>query len=166
MDGRSVMTRTQDDPALAVAWAARMDSGCVSKLALARHSMAFFKRYRKTLPAWGMVSALSGAVGLAWPRLGTNGRDGFSTRRGGRSYDGPTEATGSLYEPCMAMPMELQHYFEPLFVTDSLGNLSADVAPDLTLSVALTTATVPLRRSNIAALPGATEYPESTLLEL
>jgi hypothetical protein len=132
MDGRSVMTRTLDDHERVVAWAARMDRGCLSKVALARHGVAFFRRYHKTLPRWGMVSALSGVVGLAWPRLGTNGRDGFSARRGRRSYDGSTEPLGSLYQPCMALPSALQHYFEPLLVTDSRGGLSEDVKPDLT----------------------------------
>ena len=132
MDGRSVMTRTLDDHAKVVAWAARMDSGCFSKPGLARHAVSFFQRYRKTLPPWGMVSALSGALGLAWPRLlGTNGRDGFSARRGGRSYDASTEPLGSLYRPCVALPAALQHYFEPLKVTDAHGSLSEEVAPDL-----------------------------------
>jgi hypothetical protein len=137
MDGRSVMTRTLDDHAQAVAWAARMDRGHLSKRRLARHSASFFRRYYQTLPAWGMVSALSGAVGLAWPRLGTNGRDGFSARRGGRSYDGSTEPLGTLYQPCMALPAALQHYFEPLFVTDSHGNPSPELLPDLAAAVSV-----------------------------
>jgi hypothetical protein len=101
-------------------------------------------RYRKTLPPWGMVSALSGALGLAWPRLGTNGRDGFSARRGGRSYDASTEALGSLYQPCIALPAALKHYFEPLLITDSHGALSEDVGPDLSpvVSVPVPTPTV------------------------
>jgi hypothetical protein len=132
MDGRSVMTRTLDDHDCAVAWAARMDHGCLSKFGLMRHGASFFRRYRKTLPPWGMVSALSGAVGLAWPRLGTNGRDGFSAQRGGRSYDGSAEPLGSLYQPCMNLPSTLQHYFEPVQITDSEGALAEAVRPDLT----------------------------------
>jgi len=148
MDGRSVMTRTLDDHAKVVAWAERMDSGCFSKPGLARHAASFYLRYRKTLHPWGMVSALSGALGLAWPRLGTNGRDGFSARRGGRSYDASTEALGSLYQPCIALPAALKHYFEPLLITDSHGALSEDVGPDLSPVVS-----VPVPTPAVRALP-------------
>lgn len=131
MDGRSVMTRTTDDHAKVVDWARRMDSGIMSKVALARHSALFFKRYRKVLPPWGMVSALAGAVGLAVPRMITNGRDGFFAKKGGRTYDVTTEQVGTLYQPQIEIPSHIRHYFDPLYITDSDGNLSSDVQSDL-----------------------------------
>lgn len=131
MDGRSLLCHPLDTLADARAFAARMDRGLIDKGKLARHALAFCRHYRKTLTRWGLVSGLGNALTMAWPRLGTNGRDRLRAGRpGARSYVAGEEAAGSLYRPPIPLAERFRGHFEALRVTDANGELHADLAAD------------------------------------
>ena len=131
MDGRTVMTRTLDSPEIATYFAARMDRGLLSKAGLLKHAAEFFWRYRRDLTPIAMTSAMADALAMAWPRTGSNGRDGFKQSKGGRTYFASTEQAGSLYQPWIPVEERYRHFFTPLHVTDEQGKLAPDLNEDL-----------------------------------
>jgi hypothetical protein len=131
MDGRSVMTRTVDPPEVATDFARRMDVGLLPKSKLAVRAASIFWNYSFRLTPIALASALADVVAMAFPRLGSAGRDGFRSSRGGRSYYAPTEPLGSLYKPSIPIPLQLQGHFEPLYVTDPEGGLAPELINDL-----------------------------------
>lgn len=131
MDGRSVLTRTLDAPDVATAFARRMDIGLLPKTRLAARGTSLLWHYGTRLTPIAMTSALADVLAMAFPRLGSAGRDGFLPSRGGRTYYGPTEPDGSLYQPAMALESRYLSHFKPLRVTDADGALAAQLIPDL-----------------------------------
>lgn len=131
MDGRSVMTRTIDPPEVATAFARRMDSGLLPKWKLARRACSLTWHYSRKLTPMAMTSALADVVAMAYPRLGSAGRDGFFSHQGGRSYFASTEPTGTLYKPDIPVPARFQAHFLPLYVTDAEGQLARPLQDDL-----------------------------------
>jgi hypothetical protein len=82
---------------------------------------------------------------MAFPSLGTNGRDRkVVTAATRRTYLASTEQAGTLYRPKIAVPERLRAHFEPLFVTDEAGELTDAVREDLGGTVAAAPAAVPL----------------------
>jgi hypothetical protein len=131
MDGRSLVAHTVDPIEQAVAFAARMDRGLISRRQLAAHAWQFFRRYRATLSRWGLLSGLGNAWAMSYPRCGSNGRDGIRPgREGGRSYLAGSEPLGSLYRPRIPIPERYRRHFEPLCVTDPDGELHDDLIGD------------------------------------
>jgi len=131
MDGRSLVVHPRDSLAQAQAFAERMDCGLIGKGKLARHAFRFWRRYRHTLRAWGLLSGLGNALTMAWPRLGTNGRDGLRPGSpGARSYIAGCEPSGTLYRPAIPVAERLRPHFEALQVTDANGDLHPDLADD------------------------------------
>jgi hypothetical protein len=131
MDGRSVMTRTVDPPEVATEFARRMDIGLLPKWKLARRAASLTWHYSSKLTPIATTSALADVVAMAYPRLGSAGRDGFSARKGGRSYFATTEPTGTLYQPQIPMETRYQAFFSPLLVTDADGELAQPLINDL-----------------------------------
>ena len=131
MDGRSVMTRTLDSCETATHFAARMDRGLMSKAGLAKHAWSLFWRYRRGLTPIAMTSAMADALAMAWPRTGSNGRDGFRQAKGGRTYFASTESVGTLYKPWIPVDARYESFFTPLHVTDEHGKLAPDLQEDL-----------------------------------
>jgi hypothetical protein len=131
MDGRSLVCHPEDAIEKAVAFAARMDKGLISKRKLAAHAWQFFRRYRTTLSKWGLLSGLGNAWAMSYPRCGSNGRDGIRPGRDGcRSYLASSEPLGSLYRPRIWIPEAYRGHFEPLCVTDPDGELHAELIDD------------------------------------
>lgn len=131
MDGRSLVCHPEDAIEKAVAFAARMDKGLISKRKLATHAWQFFRRYRTTLSKWGLLSGLGNAWAMSYPRCGSNGRDGIRPgREGCRSYLASSEPLGSLYRPRIWIPEAYRGHFEPLCVTDPDGELHAELIDD------------------------------------
>ena len=131
MDGRSLLCHSVDPIDKAVAFAASMDQGLLSKRKLAVHAGRFFRHYRATLSTWGLLSALANAWSMSYPRFGSNGRDGI--RPGGdgsRTYLASSEPLGSLYRPRIRIPEVYRGHFEPLCVTDGDGELHDDLIDD------------------------------------
>lgn len=132
MDGRSVICHTLDPLDEVVAFAARMDRGIMPKRKLAAHAWKFYARYRGKMSNLGMASGLANTWAMAFPKMGTNGRErgiiGFGDRR---SYLANTEQAGSLYRPMINIPERWRGHFAPLFVTDSGGELHEAVGDDL-----------------------------------
>ncbi|HTY99814.1 MAG TPA: radical SAM protein, partial [Rhodocyclaceae bacterium] len=130
MDGRSVVCRTLDPLAAVVGFAASMDRGAMSKRRLAARAWKFFRHYRGRLTGWSMASGLADTWAMAFPNLGTNGRDRHLAASR-RSYLASTEPLGTLYRPAINVPERLRENFSPLFVTDRRGELAAAVQDDL-----------------------------------
>jgi hypothetical protein len=132
MDGRSVLCRTLDPLDQVVEFATAMDTGIMSRRKLAARTWKFHAHYRRKLKGWSMASGLATAWAMAFPTLGTNGRDravvGAGTQR---SYLASTEPLGTLYRPAINVPDRLREHFLPLFITDERGNLTHAVADDL-----------------------------------
>lgn len=135
MDGRSVMTRTVDAPEVTTAFARRLDAGLLPKHRLALRAASLLWRGAFKLTPMALTSALADVLAMAYPRLGSAGRDGFLLRGGARSYFASTEAAGTLYRPQMAMPQRYQGHFEPLYVTDNGGELHSALADDFERNV-------------------------------
>jgi hypothetical protein len=131
MDGRSLVCYPVDAIENAIAFAARMDKGMISKRKLAAHAWRFFCCYRATLSRWGLLSGLGNAWTMSHPRFGSNGRDGIRPgREGCRSYLASSEPLGSLYRPRIRIPERYRGHFEPLYVTDPDGELHDDLIGD------------------------------------
>lgn len=131
MDGRSLLCYPVDPIEEAIAFAALMDSGLISKRKLVVHAWRFFRRYRSTLSNWGLLSGLGSAWAMSYPRLGSNGRDGIRPgQEGCRTYLGTTESLGSQYRPRINIDERLRAHFEPLYVTDPDGELHEDLIDD------------------------------------
>ena len=131
MDGRSLVCHPADPIAEAVAFAARMDRGLIAKGKLVAHAWHFWRRYRRTLSNWGLLSGLANAWAMSYPRFGSNGRDRIRQgRAGGRSYLASSEPLGSLYRPRIRIPEAYRVHFEPLCVTDADGELHDDLIDD------------------------------------
>ncbi len=132
MDGRSLICRPLDPVDEVIAFAAAMDLGVMSKRRLVAHAWKFYKRYRGELKGWSMASGLANTWAMAFPGLGTNGRDRSVARDSGRrTYLSSTEPLGSLYRPLINIPERLRDHFSPLFITDHRGQLSEAVCEDL-----------------------------------
>lgn len=132
MDGRSVLCRTIDPLDQVVEFAAAMDKGIMSRRKLVARTWKFHAHYRRKLKGWGMVSGIAGAWAMAFPALGTNGRDRTVVGTGSpRSYVASTEPIGTLYRPAINIPDRWREHFSPLFITDEQGNLAEAVADDL-----------------------------------
>jgi len=131
MDGRSVMTRTIDPLNVAVDFARRMDTGLLPKWKLAGRAASLTWHYARKLRPIAMTSALADVVAMAYPRLGSAGRDGFFPSKGGRSYCATTEPTGTLYRPQINVADRYQAFFSPLQVTDAEGALCQSLIDDL-----------------------------------
>ncbi|MBI4984957.1 MAG: cobalamin B12-binding domain-containing protein [Rhodocyclales bacterium] len=135
MDGRSVICHTLDPLDDVVAFARKMDRGIMPRRKLAAHAWKFHARYRGSLRGWSMSSALANTWSMAFPGLGTNGRDRkVSGSASGRSYLATTERTGSLYRPIINIPERWRQHFAPLFITDGAGELHEAVCADLGVS--------------------------------
>jgi hypothetical protein len=131
MDGRSLVCHTVDPLDEAIAFAARMDKGLISKPRLAMHAWRFFRRYRSSLSRWGLLSGLANAWAMSYPRFGSNGRDGIRPGLDGcRSYLASSEPLGSLYRPRITIPERYRGHFAPLYVTDPDGELHDDLIDD------------------------------------
>lgn len=132
MDGRSVLCRPLDPLDRVVEFAAAMDRGAMPRRKLVAHALKFYARYRGKLTGWSMASGLANTWSMAFPMLGTNGRDrGVVGAAGGRSYLTSTEPVGTLYRPLINIPDRLREHFSPLLVTDPGGNLTEAVYDDL-----------------------------------
>jgi hypothetical protein len=108
-----------------------MDVGLLPKSKLALRAASLLWNYSFRLTPIALASALADVVAMAFPRLGSAGRDGFRPSRGGRSYYAPTEPLGSLYKPSIPIPLQLQGHFQPLYVTDAEGRLAPELINDL-----------------------------------
>ncbi|HEX8963854.1 MAG TPA: radical SAM protein [Rhodocyclaceae bacterium] len=132
MDGRSIVCHTRDPLDKVVDFARRMDGGLMPRRKVAAHAWNFYRRYRGRMSFLGMGSAMVDAWAMAFPALGTNGRDrrvvDASTCR---SYVASTEKAGSLYRPKIRVADRYRANFAPLFVTDADGGLAEDVIDDL-----------------------------------
>ena len=133
MDGRSVVCHTLDPLEKVVEFAARMDRGLMPKRSLARHARRFYQHYRGKLPGWSMASVLTNYWSMAYPGLGTNGRDRTIKlpAQARRSYLASSEPTGTLYSPMIAIAERYRGHFDPLYVTDHDGELHTDLRDDL-----------------------------------
>lgn len=132
MDGRSLLCHTGDPIEKAIAFAARMDKGLISKRKLALHAWRFFHNYRSTLTNWGLLSGLGNAWAMGYPRWGSNGRDGLrSGQEGSRTYLASTEPLGTLYRPRINIPERYRAHFQPLYITDPDGELHDELIPDV-----------------------------------
>jgi hypothetical protein len=132
MDGRSIVCHTRDPLDKVVDFARRMDAGIMSRRKVAAHAWQFYSRYRGKMTFLGMASALVDAWAMAFPALGTNGRDRkVVNAETCRTYVASTERTGSLYQPLINIPERLRGHFEPLFVTNEEGELAEAVRQDL-----------------------------------
>ena len=136
MDGRSLVCHTLDDLDRATAFVARLDRGAIPRRKLALHASRFLCSHRGGLKGWALVSTLTDYWAMAFPGLGTNGRErGLPGNR--RSFLSTTEPLGSLYQPVINVPTRYMDHFRPLMVTGAQGELHEDVAHDLSTSPAM-----------------------------
>lgn len=132
MDGRSIVCHTRDPLDKVAEFARRMDRGIMSRRKVAAHAWSFYRRYHGRMMFLGMGSALVDAWAMAFPTLGTNGRDRkVVTPETCRTYVASTERTGSLYRPAINVPEEFRGHFAPLFVTNADGELADALHDDL-----------------------------------
>jgi len=129
MDGRSVICHSLDPLDRVIAFARRIDRAPFPRARLLTRAGRFYAHYRSHLRGWSMASALSTHWAMAYPRIGNNGREGWSGGR--RSLLASTEKAGSLYTPAMRLAARYQDHFQPLYITDALGELNQRLVDDL-----------------------------------
>ena len=105
---------------------------------VARHSLGFVRRYRKTLSKTQLTAELVNAGLLCAYALVTSptsiGAPSAAGRR--RTYVSTTEILDRTYTPSFRVSSRYENYFMPTMVTDEQGRLSEDVVEDLAESVA------------------------------
>ncbi len=132
MDGRSLLTESLDRPDEVCRLLAEMDFCMIGAARARRHAFGLWRRYRRTLPARALLSALGPDLACLLPRFSTAAREahlGPGTVR--RTHYGPSEPLGTLYQPRVALATRYQSFFEPTRVTDAEGELHEDLQPDL-----------------------------------
>jgi len=132
MDGRSLLTDSLDPADEVCRLLADMDHCLIDAAGARRHAWGLWRRYRRTLPARALLSALSPDLACLLPRFGTAAREhhlGPEAPR--RTHHGPSEALGTLYRPRIALEARYQCFFEPTCVTDAAGELHGELQADL-----------------------------------
>lgn len=100
---------------------------------VAKHSLGFVRRYRKTLSRTQLTAELVNAGLLCAYALATSptsiGAPSAAGRR--RTYVSTTEILDPTYSPSFRVESRYESHFTPTMVTDEEGRLSEDVAEDL-----------------------------------
>jgi hypothetical protein len=133
MDGYTMLTRPLD-PLDQVAPLVRS----IAKLdgygwRVFRHSVDFYRTYRKQLSTPQMLNAVSNGLRLCIPRIIHNRRS-WSKSRGSDeqlTYVTTTQPLGPLYRPQFPLAERFRDHFEPTLITDDNGELHGKVADDL-----------------------------------
>ena len=97
---------------------------------VARHALNFFRRYRRSLGAFPMATAMASAALICAPRLVTSPLP-RRFRGDRRTYIGTTEFLDPQYTPIMRVAAAYEHHFRPTMVTGETGALADALAEDL-----------------------------------
>jgi len=97
---------------------------------VARRSVAFLRRYRRTLGRLSTSASLINAALLCAPEFVTSPRR-LPVRRSPRTYIATTEILDPQYRPIIRVAAPYEAHFQPTMVTDADGCLAADLAEDL-----------------------------------
>ena len=143
MDGNTLVSKPKDPIADVVQFLHDMPTLRGYKRRIMRHTLNFYRRYRKALTVPQMISAIGNATLLCLPALAHNHGTVFRFRKRiePRTYVTGTESVGPLYRPFFPVAERYRHYFEPTMITDANGGLCDEVRADLER-----TTTAPLTR--------------------
>ncbi len=97
---------------------------------VARHAMSFFRRYRRSLGAFPMATAMASAALICAPRLVTSPLP-RRFRGDRRTHIGTTEFLDPQYTPIMRVAAAYETHFRPTMVTGETGALADALAEDL-----------------------------------
>lgn len=136
MDGRSLLTESLDSADEVCQLLAEMDFCMIGPDRARRHAWGLWRRYRRTLPARALLSALSPDLACLLRRFSTAAREAhLRPAAAPRTHYAPSEQLGTLYQPRIALESRYGAFFEPTRVTDAAGELHADLQPDLAQQV-------------------------------
>ena len=99
---------------------------------VARHALAFLRRYRGTLSANQLYVAMMSAALICTATIATSRRP--FQRRERQTFLGTTETLDSQYTPSIRLAAKYEEYFRPTMVTDAAGSLAEDIVEDLTVA--------------------------------
>ncbi len=130
MDGATLVQRPLDPIDEVVAFVRDMSPLRGYRGRLARRSVGFLRRYRRTLGCIPMSAALINAALLCAPEFVTSPRR-IPLRRFPRTYISTTEILDPQYRPIIRVAAPYEGHFKPTMVTDADGCLAGDLAEDL-----------------------------------
>jgi len=133
MDGNTLVLKSRDPIPALVKFLDDMPTMRGYKLRVARHSMNFFRYYRRNLGPAQMIAALGNAALLCLPSVAHN-HGGLLHRRSDidrRTYVTTSEDPGLLYRPAWPVDPAYASWFRPTMITNGEGQLVEELRDDL-----------------------------------
>ena len=130
LDSTTVCLQTHDPLPEAARFMADLQTLRGYRSQVARHSLQFARKYRKTLTGDGMAIALASAALIEAPVLATLPRK-WGRRSAPRTFVSTTEPLDRSYTPMFQIDRRYESYFEPTMLTDTQGRLGEDLAEDI-----------------------------------
>lgn len=129
MDGTTIVQRPLDDLDEVVKFVAELQSLKGFRPRILKHAAGFMKRYRLKLTAMQMVLALGNGLLVSAQPLTTSFRGLGWLRKPAtaRTFISSTEPLDHMYYPAFRVDSRYASYFKPTMVTDSRGELHADI---------------------------------------
>jgi len=128
MDGSTISMEPMSPMDETVQFVREMQDLAPYRARIRKHAWAFYKRYRKTLPASRMALALAPNALLTMNFLMTGAWLG---KRPERSHISSQEGLDPCYTPSFRIDARYESHFQPTMLTDARGEVSEAVAPDL-----------------------------------
>lgn len=130
LESTTLCLRTVDPQPEAASFLKSIQTLAGYRLRVARHSLAFAKRYRKHFTRDQMIIGLSGGALIMAPLLATGPRR-IGQRRVRRTHVSTTEPVDLFYDPAFRVDARFMSYFRPTMLTDSVGRIGEQIAEDV-----------------------------------
>jgi hopanoid C-2 methylase len=130
LESTTLSLRPLDGLAAAAAFVRELQTMRGYRARIARHTLAFWRRYRTRFRSDQMAIALSNAALLTAPVLATLPRR-VGARAAGRTHISTTEPLDRWYTPAFRVESRYRSYFEPTLLTDEQGDIGATLAEDV-----------------------------------
>jgi hypothetical protein len=130
LDSTTITSTPLDPMPDAIAFVRDLQSMRGYRAAILRHGLGFARRYRRQLPAEQMGICLANGALICAPLLATlPGRIGPAPAP--RTFVSTTEPLDRVYRPAFPVASRYASHFQPTFLTDADGGLSAAIGEDV-----------------------------------
>ena len=130
LDGSTLALRPLDPLPEALAFVRGLPTLAGWRRRVARHALAFARRYHRVLDRDQMIGAMTNALMLCTPSVASRGARGAG-RVGRRTFLSTTETLDPLYTPAFRVDRRWEQLFTPTMVTDETGALAPELHADL-----------------------------------
>nr|WP_246505100.1 radical SAM protein [Microvirga antarctica] len=123
MDGFTLMTKTVDDLGDVMPFVRNLERLGGRNQSVVRHSLGFYKTYRRALSTRQMAASLGNAARLCWPQIIHDRHRLMPYRDETLTRVTTTQPLGPLYRPNLPVADRYRDHFLPTMVTDGTGTL-------------------------------------------